>query len=64
MKPYRDDDGNIICPTFGCINNYGLESGKVVTFGYPTCVCMLDNPRTHDYGHDRWGCEDEEYIQI
>jgi hypothetical protein len=57
-KPCKLND-KIYCQQYACLNNTGLERGKI-HYGIGG-ICTLENPGITDFGNGVWGCEDERY---
>jgi len=56
--------GKFKCTQYACLNNTGLQSGKIHYAEYPEGCCQLENPNIMDFSDDMldcWGCGDERY---
>lgn len=49
------------CKQYACLNNTGIQKGKIHFKDYPEGYCKLEQPKIIDFGDGVWGCEDERY---
>jgi hypothetical protein len=58
---YGEHKGKVYCTQYACLNNYGLQTGKIHYSDYPSGCCKLEHPRIILFSYEMWGCSDERY---